>query len=85
MRRLAIEREIEAYNSELLSYDARRDLLQARLDRAARRVGYLDKLAAAWLKLVQEQAQRESEQALREAREPVETRASGYPAARRGA
>ena len=70
-RRLAVEREIEANNSELLSYDARRDLLQARIDRCTRRIGHLDKLLAAWQDVVQEQARRESEQALREAREQL--------------
>jgi len=70
-RRLAIEREIEAHNSELLSYDARRDLLQARLDRSARRVGHFEKLLAAWQRLVQERARKESELALREAREQL--------------
>jgi len=68
-RRLAVEREIEAYNGEVLSYDARRDLLQARLDRSTRRVAYLDKLAGAWQQLVLERARQESELALREARE----------------
>ena len=71
IRRLAVEREIEAYNGELLSYDARRDLLQARLDRASRRVAHLDKLAGAWQKLVQERARQESDLALREAREQL--------------
>ena len=70
-RRLAVEREIEAYNGELLSYDARRDLLQARLDRASLRVAYFDKLAGSWQKLVQDKAQQESELALREAREQL--------------
>jgi potassium efflux system protein len=70
-RRLAIEREIEGYNAELLSYDGRRDLLQARLDRAARRVAYAEKLAGALQRLVQERAQQESEAALREAREQL--------------
>ncbi len=70
-RRLAIEREIEAYNGELLSYDARRDLLQARLDRAARRVAQTEKLAGAWQALVQDRARQESELALREAREQL--------------
>ncbi|MFH1418353.1 MAG: mechanosensitive ion channel domain-containing protein [Planctomycetota bacterium] len=70
-RRLAVEREIEAYNSELLSYDARRDLLQARLDRSARRVSHIEKLLAAWQNLVQERARKESELALREAREQL--------------
>ncbi|MBU0638944.1 MAG: mechanosensitive ion channel [Planctomycetes bacterium] len=70
-RRLAVEREIEAYNSELLSYDARRDLLQARLDRSARRIGHFEKLLAAWQKLAQEKARKESELALREAREQL--------------
>ena len=71
LRRLAIEREIEAYGGEILSYDARRDLLQARLDRASRRVAHLDKLASAWQKLAQEAARKESELALREAREQL--------------
>jgi potassium efflux system protein len=70
-RRLAVEREIQAYNSELLSYDARRDLLQARLDRSARRVGHFERLLSAWQQLVQERARRESELALREAREQL--------------
>ena len=70
-RRVAIEREIEAYNSEVLSYDARRELLQARLDRASRRVGHLEKLLAAWQQLVQDRARKESEAALREAREQL--------------
>jgi potassium efflux system protein len=70
-RRLAIEREIEAHNGELLSYDGRRDLLQARLDRAARRVAYAEKLAGALQKLVQERARQESEAALRDAREQL--------------
>ena len=70
-RDLAVKREIQAYESELLSYDARRDLLQARLDRSARRVLYLEKLVAAWQNLVQERARIESERALREAREQL--------------
>ena len=70
-RRLAVEREIEAYNSELLSYDARRDLLQVRLDRSARRVAHFEKLAAKLQQLVQEKARQESEIALREAREQL--------------
>jgi potassium efflux system protein len=70
-RRLAAERELDAYASELLSYDARRELLQVRLDRATRRVAYLEKLAAAWQAVVQERARRESELALREAREQL--------------
>ncbi len=70
-RRLAVDREIEAYNSELLNYDARRDLLQARLDRATRRVSHLEKLHVAWQNLVQETARKESELALREAREQL--------------
>ena len=70
-RRLAGEREIEAYNGEILSYDARRDLLQARLDRVSRRVAHFDKLAGAWQKLAQEKARKESELALRDAREQL--------------
>ena len=66
-----MEREIEAYNGELLSYDARRDLLQARLDRSARRVSHFEKLLAAWQILVQEKARQESELALRAAREQL--------------
>lgn len=70
-RRLAIEREIDAYSGALASDDARRDLLQARLDRATRRAAHLEKLVAAWQGVVQRRAQQESEQALREAREQL--------------
>ncbi|HUU96433.1 MAG TPA: mechanosensitive ion channel domain-containing protein [Phycisphaerae bacterium] len=70
-RDLATKREIQACESELLSYDARRDLLQARLDRAARLVAYLEKLVAAWQNLVQQRARIDSERALREAREQL--------------
>ncbi len=70
-RRLAIEREIEAYNSELLSYDARRELLQARLDRSTLLVNYAEKLAAAIQQRVQEKAHVESIQALDDAREQL--------------
>lgn len=70
-RRLAIDREIEAYNSEILSYDARRDLLQARIDRCTRRVGYAEKVVAEIQKRVQQKAQLESAQALRDAREQL--------------
>ncbi|HNO78069.1 MAG TPA: mechanosensitive ion channel [Phycisphaerae bacterium] len=78
-RRLAIEREIEAYNSELLSYDARRDLLQARLDRATRRVNHAEKTLAVVQKRVQEKAHTESVQTLRDAREQLK---QAHPAIR---
>lgn len=78
-RQLAIEREIEAYNSELLSYDARRDLLQSRIDRSTRHVVQTEKIVAAIQKRVQDKAQVESVQALRDARQQLK---QAHPAIR---
>ena len=70
-RRFALEREIEAYGSESLSYDHCRGVLQARLDRSARRIAHLEKLLTAWQELAQERTRQESELALDEAREQL--------------
>jgi potassium efflux system protein len=78
-RRLAIEREIEAYNGELLSYDARRELLQARLDRSLRGVNQAEKIVAAIQKRVQDKAHVESVEALRDARQQLK---QAHPAIR---
>ena len=43
-KRLALEKETESYNSELSSYDARRDLLQLRISRSARKIRHLEEL-----------------------------------------
>lgn len=69
--RLAVEREIDAYNNELLSYDARRDLLQAHLDRSARHIGHLEELLTAWHRVIQDRGRQESAAALREANEQL--------------
>ncbi len=78
-KRLALEKEIDSYNSELSSYDARRDLLQLRISSSARKIHHLEELAAAWQALVQEKGQKESEAALREAREQLKV---AHPAIR---
>jgi potassium efflux system protein len=70
-RDVAVRGEIQAYESELLSYDARRDLLQARLDRAARRVAHLEKQVAAWQSVVQERARIETARAVDEAQQQL--------------
>lgn len=66
-RRDYLSREIEALESETISYDARRDLLPARRDRALRRVTQAQKLVDQWQTLVSEGRRAEAERALREA------------------
>jgi|GEM_PF-5532937 len=59
--------EIDSLDAELTSYDSRRDLLPARRDLAARRIGELERRAAAWREIVQEAATREAQRAAEEA------------------
>jgi len=70
--RLLAQREqtrstLRAQEAELANYDARRELLPARIDRADRRVSVAQKTASAWQALAAEQRRVESEAATREA------------------
>jgi potassium efflux system protein len=73
------EREIEAYERELLSYEARSDLLRLRRDLAARQLSEQQKKAAVWREAVNRRRQFESTKQASEAR-LAETRS--HPAVR---
>ncbi len=67
-RRNVLERELEALNAELASYDSRRDLLMARRDEAARQASRAEKLVSAWQTIVENRRTREAQQAALKAR-----------------
>jgi predicted nucleic acid-binding Zn-ribbon protein len=59
--------EVQALEAELSNYEARRELLPARIDRAARDVAVAEDLAKEWQALASEVRKREAERAEREA------------------
>jgi len=59
-RRLVLERSITRYEAEIKSYDARDELLTARLDLAKRSLQEADKLAKAWQGIVAATEKREA-------------------------
>ncbi|MFH0946660.1 MAG: mechanosensitive ion channel domain-containing protein [Planctomycetota bacterium] len=67
-QQFALTKEIERYEREMASYDARRDLLPARRDRAQRRVSQAEKLVAVWQKKVTSKREEEARIANEEAR-----------------
>ena len=72
-RTQAILREAEAYEQEMLSYETRGDVLQARLGLAARRVAFTERLAETWRQRVYEHRSRAAQAAVLEAQQDVET------------
>ncbi|MHC5034208.1 MAG: hypothetical protein ACYTFZ_04155, partial [Planctomycetota bacterium] len=79
-RKAAIEAEVEAYAQELLSYDARRELLPLRRDLAAREVSQGEKLVKAWRQAVDERRRSEAERDAQRAQEARRVAAQAHPA-----
>lgn len=67
----AVEQEIEAYQMESRSYDVRGELLQARLDEAARHVTDAEEQVAAWRKVLDKRRREEAQKAIDEARKAI--------------
>lgn len=78
-RKKAIQQEIEAYEKEIGSYDTRAELLNARQERAARKLGQAQKLEQAWRELVNERRRAEAERNARLAREAQRDAARAHP------
>jgi len=78
--RRAIDAGLDADRRELLSYDARTDLLAARRSLAARKLALAERQAQLWRECVNKQQRKEAEHAAREAREAVRTAAAEHPA-----
>jgi potassium-dependent mechanosensitive channel len=66
-RRSALRVEVATLEKELASYEARRELLPARIDWALRRESVAEKAVAAWQSLAAERRRVEAEQAARDA------------------
>ena len=81
-RHSAVEKEIELYNEELLYYEATRDLLLARRDRAAREVSRGEKLVTAWQQIVNQGRRAEAEKAAQKAQQARREAAQAHPAVR---
>lgn len=58
----ALEKRIESLNEEILSYDARSELLASRRELATRRVAYYESLVKQWQKIFYQQRQIEAQQ-----------------------
>ncbi|MHC4592053.1 MAG: hypothetical protein ACYS8L_05075, partial [Planctomycetota bacterium] len=79
-RKAAIEAEVGAYAEELLSYDARRELLPLRRDLAVREVSQSERSVKAWRQAVNERRRSEAERDVQRAQEARRTAAQAHPA-----
>jgi potassium efflux system protein len=79
-QRKAVVDEIAALETELANYEARRELLPARLERATRRVATLESLTKAWQELVAERRKLEAQQSAEEAAKLRRDAARQHPA-----
>ncbi len=80
--RMAYDDELKALASEAASYDARRDLLPARQDRALRRVQQGEALVGEWQRVVNAKREQDASQAAREALRLRREAARQHPALR---
>lgn len=77
-----IKQDIKLMETELASYDARVELLPARLDQSIRRSSQLEKLVTSWQELVSERRRQEAEKAKLEAENLRRKAAREIPAIR---
>lgn len=79
-RRRALATELDCYEKELASYEARGDLLTARREQAAREVTRLEGLVSGWRGLVNERRRVETEAAAKDASRARREAARAHPA-----
>jgi potassium efflux system protein len=82
-RRTALENEILSYQKEIESYDARRELLTARRDWAARKVSQAEQEFKAWQEIVNERRRIEAVSAAKAAEEARKEAALAHPLMRK--
>ncbi|MFC1782345.1 mechanosensitive ion channel domain-containing protein, partial [Planctomycetota bacterium] len=75
----AQQKRIEANNEEILSYDARGDLLTARRNLAARQAAYNEKLTQQWQVILDQKRKQQAEQAAEQARQARRIAAQAHP------
>ncbi|MBN1844842.1 MAG: mechanosensitive ion channel [Sedimentisphaerales bacterium] len=68
-QKLAAEKEIERYQKEIASYDARGELIIARRDLAARQLGQADELVKSWQKIVDAKRREQTKTDVKDAKE----------------
>ncbi len=78
----ALQKKIESYAEETLSYEARGDLLEARRNLAARQVTCYEKLLKQWQDILDKRRKMEAEQAAEKARQARREAARAHPAVR---
>ena len=75
----ALQKQIESNNEEILSYDARGELLTARRNLAARQVAYNDKLAQQWQLILENKRKQQADLATQQARQAQKLAAQSHP------
>lgn len=81
-KRQAIESEIRAYETQLVTFEIRGQLNMLRLDRSIRRIGQLDKQAKVLRRAVSERRQEEAQQAVQDAQQALLEATNASPKAR---
>ncbi|MBN2376254.1 MAG: mechanosensitive ion channel [Sedimentisphaerales bacterium] len=79
----SLQREIESYTEEILSYDARGNLLAARKDLAVRQVTQCEKLLKQWQDILNKRRKSEAEQTAEKARQAKRQAAQSHPIIRK--
>ncbi|MHC4648450.1 MAG: hypothetical protein ACYTBJ_23575, partial [Planctomycetota bacterium] len=78
----ALQKKIESYAEETLSYEARGDLLEARRNLDARQVTYYEELLKPWQDILDKRRKMEAEQAAEKARQARREAARAHPVVR---
>ena len=78
----SLTKDLEFYQEEILSYDARGDLLGARRDLAVRQVARYEKLVKRWQDILTKKRGAEAEQAVEKARQASLEAAQSHPVVR---
>ena len=76
-------KELESYREEILSYDARGDLLSARRDMAGRKVAQCENLVKQWQTILTKRREVEAEQAAEKARQASRAATQSHPSIRK--
>ena len=79
----SLQREIDSYSEEILSYEARGDLLAARKDLAVRQVTQYEKLLKRWQDILNKKRKSEAELAAEKARQAKLDAAQSHPVVRK--
>jgi len=79
----SLQKEIESYTEETLSYDAGGELLTVRKDLAVRQVTQSEKLLKQWQDILNQRRKFEAEQAAEKARQAIRDAAQAHPIVRK--